>query len=138
MPTVTNQLNTHIFIPDEAGKRGGFRLPPRGTITVPALTGPLKNAEKNGLVSFDGAEQKKRPAPVRSTAAKRAARKVEPAPEPPAPEPPSDTEEDLTTRIMAMVQEGKSQRAIGEELGIGRNEVYNLIRKHRAAEAKKD
>ena len=117
MRTVTNLLETHLLIPDEAAHLGVFKMPPRGAIAVKAVTGALRNAERNGLVSIVANAP-----PV--------------SPEPPeVPEMPEDTK-DLTPQVVTLVSEGKSQREIGNILGVSRNEVYNILRRHRAAAAK--
>ena len=131
MRIVTNLLPTHLFIPDEVAPFGAFKMPPRGSIEVPTVTRSLKDAERNGLVSSGAMAMAAPPKP------EKVPEKVRDTPAPPAPEPgPAEPVEDLTSKVLVLMSQGKSQREIGEALGVSRNAVYNMIRRHRAAAAK--
>ena len=50
MLTVQNNLASHLVIPEAGDKGGGLKLPPKGSVQVEKVTGPLKDAERNDLV----------------------------------------------------------------------------------------
>jgi len=50
MLTVQNNLASHLVIPGAGNKGEGLKLPPKGTVQVEKVTGPIKDAEHNDLV----------------------------------------------------------------------------------------
>ena len=52
MLTVTNNLVMHLVVPDGAGEGLTLKVPPRGQVQVERVTGPLKEAERHGLLTL--------------------------------------------------------------------------------------
>ena len=50
MLTVQNNLASHLVIPGAGDTGGCLKLPPKGSVQVEKVTGPLKDAERNELV----------------------------------------------------------------------------------------
>ena len=50
MLTVVNNLAFHLVIPRVGNKGKALKLPPKGSVQVEKVTGPLKDAERNGQV----------------------------------------------------------------------------------------
>jgi hypothetical protein len=126
MLTVRNNLASHLVIPRGTGTGGALKLTPQGTAQVETLTAPLRDAERNGLVTM-GELQPEPPA-------------AEPAPEPEEPEntaptadasPEPEDGDELLARMVALTAEGKSQREIARELGVNRNVVQRALRQQR-------
>ena len=102
MLTVTNNLATHLIIPGGlvTGKSLILRPKgtPKGTVQVEATTGPLRDAERNGLVAIQGPDAGEPPgngAGEQSVA--------DPGPDP-------EEKEELLSQFLALVRDGKTQR----------------------------
>ena len=50
MTVVTNKLKTHLTITEGLGKKGPLQLSPKGKAAVDRVTGPILDAQKQGLV----------------------------------------------------------------------------------------
>ena len=50
MLTVQNNLASHLVIPGAGDYGRALKLPPNGSAQVDKVTGPLRDAERNGLV----------------------------------------------------------------------------------------
>jgi len=50
MLTIVNNLAFHLVIPKAGDKGKALKLPPMGSAQVEKVTGPLKDAERNGQV----------------------------------------------------------------------------------------
>jgi len=50
MLTIVNNLAFHLVIPKAGDKGKALKLPPSGSVQVERVTGPLKDAERNGQV----------------------------------------------------------------------------------------
>jgi hypothetical protein len=129
MLTVRNNLASHLVIPRGTGTGEALKLTPRGTAEVETLTAPLRDAERNGLVTLC---EGKPGAPAAEPPTEEVDAPADAGPEPEnreaGPEP--ETGEELLVRILALVAEGKSQRDIARELGVNRNVVQRALRRH--------
>jgi hypothetical protein len=146
MLTVRNNLASHLVIPRGTGTGEALKLTPKGTAEVETLTAPLRDAERNGLVTLG---EVKPGAPAAEPPTEEVDATPDAAPEPedgdirpdaaPEPErtdaipdtgPEPETGEELLVRILALVAEGKSQRDIARDLGVNRNVVQRALRRH--------
>lgn len=61
MMTIESQLKTHLVIPDGADAGVALKLSPGGKAVVDTITGPVKDAERKGLVTihYPGRKQEK-------------------------------------------------------------------------------
>ena len=50
MTVVTNKLKTHLTITEGLGEKGPLQLGPKGKVKVDQMTGPILDAQKQGLV----------------------------------------------------------------------------------------
>ena len=50
MTVVTNKLKTHLTITEGLGEKGPLQLGPKGKVKVDRMTGPILDAQKQGLV----------------------------------------------------------------------------------------
>ena len=50
MLTITNNLPTHIVVPNGAGDGVALKVPPRGQVRVERVTATLKEAERKGVL----------------------------------------------------------------------------------------
>jgi len=129
MLTVRNNLASHLVIPRGNGTGGALKLTPKGTAQVETLTAPLRDAERNGLVTL-GKLQPEPPTvdpepPAAEPEAPETAPTTDASPEP-------EDGDELLARMVALASEGKSQRDIARELGVNRNVVQRALRQHRA------
>jgi len=58
MLTIVNNLDSHLVVPHGAGTNAPLKLKPRGKAAVEKVTGPLKDAERHGLVVIQYPEAK--------------------------------------------------------------------------------
>jgi len=61
MLTIVNNLAFHLVIPGAGDKGGALKLPPKGSVKVEKVTGPLKDAERNELVVIHYPKAEKQP-----------------------------------------------------------------------------
>jgi len=52
MMTVTNNLATHLVVPNGAGEKLPLKLQPKGEAKIEKISATLKDAETKGLVSI--------------------------------------------------------------------------------------
>jgi len=52
MMTVTNNLATHLVVPNGAGENLPLKLAPRGEAKIEKISATLKDAETKGLISI--------------------------------------------------------------------------------------
>jgi len=134
MLTVRNNLASHLVIPRGTGTGEALKLTPKGTAEVETLTAPLRDAERNGLVTLGEGTTAPPPAEPEPESGD-ASSDTGPEPEngEAAAEPGAEPEagEELLARILALVAEGKSQRDVARELGVNRNVVQRALRQHR-------
>jgi len=59
--TIESRLKTHLVIPDGADTGVALKLSPGGKAVVDKVTGPVKDAERKGLVTihYPGRKQEK-------------------------------------------------------------------------------
>jgi len=121
MLTVMNNLTTHLVIPGATATGKALTLTPKGTpkgtLQVEASTGPLRDAERNGLVTIQepGAGE-----PSGNGAGEQSV--ADPGPDP-------EEKEELLSQILALVREGKTQREIAQALGTNRSAVQKALRR---------
>jgi hypothetical protein len=124
MLTITNGTPTHLVLPGASGDGTAMKLPPGGTVQVERLTAVLTDAEKHGLVVIH------RPGAVEAPV-------VQEADELPGVNPETDgADQERDRLILALLDEGKTQREVATQLGINRNVVQRLVRKLRGEQQK--
>ena len=124
MLTVTNNLTTHLVIPRATGTGKALMLTPKGTVQVEASTGPLRDAERNGLVALHDSGGVREPKDDSVREAPVAGRTGRTDPEP-------EDRDVLLPQILALVSDGKSQREVAQALGVNRNVVQRAVRQAR-------
>jgi len=81
MMTVTNNLATHLVVPNGAGEKQPLKLQPKGEAKIEKISATLKDAETKGLVSIGypaaGAEPARADCAPRSAGARKTAPKEE-------------------------------------------------------------
>jgi hypothetical protein len=144
MPTVTNNLTTHLVIPGATAAGKSLILKPKGTARVEVLTAPLRDAERDGHVAIsdsgvvvpEAGDDDGRNADTSQTSGLNSIEPqgvVSPAVSkaPAARKKGAKRRQKRDRQILALAGEGKTQIDIAKALGTTRNVVQKALDKHR-------